>query len=661
LALVIWRIFPKKEALGPLSDKPSLAIMYFKNNTGDKNLDHWRNALSDLLITSVSQSKYIRVLSGEVLYDILNNLKQLEAATYSSEVLKQVALRGRSDRVLVGNYSKAGDMFRISVAILEGRSAELIESASVEGVGEASFYAMVDELTRTIKSGFEKQDVRIAHEVGIPVEKITTRSPEAYKLYSEGRIFHLRADYWKSLSIMQKALDIDPEFAMAWRSVSVSYYNLGMRPARLEAMKKAFELRDRVSERERYIIEADYYKTSEKTYDKALSAYLQLLKDYPDDNIGNTNIGILYFELEEWDKAAEHYKRNIQNYPDSQFSYWNLAEVYEAMGLYDKAVEALEQFLKRNPETATFQLKLIIVYLLQGRYDLASAKLEQIRALDSKTEKPVEFWKSRIDLLTGNLAGAEKVYREMPEENKDKRILLSQVFLLQGKYQEAEKLLATKPETAGTLAYFYLRSGRPQEALRGFEKIWEEAKNEESTIKQALALCAKGIAFLQMRSVDEAFKMASEIRSLVQAGMHKKAIRYYDFLMGMIELEKKNYAQAISFLEAAVGSLYEPDENLPKIQALFRSGMGRAYYEGGSPDKAREEYEKVITLNLGRIDFGDLYSLSFYWLGKIAERQGLTTKAIEHYQKFLELWKDADPGIVEVGDARTRLSVLKST
>jgi len=131
--------------------------------------------------------------------------------------------------------------------------------------------------------------------------------------------------------------------------------------------------------------------------------------------------------------------------------------------------------------------------------------------------------------------------------------------------------------------------------------------------------------------------------------------------MGMIELEKKNYSQAISFLEAAVGSLYEPDENLPKIQAFFRSGLGRAYFETGNLDQAREEYEKVITLNLGRIDFGDLYSLSYYWLGKIAERQGLKAKAIEHFQKFLELWKDADPGIAELGDARTRLSVLKST
>ncbi len=409
MAGLIWRFLPKREVALVPSGKPSIAIMYFKNNTGDAKLDYWRSALADLLITDLSQSKYIRVLSGETLYNILDNLDQLEATTYSSEVLREVASRGRADKILVGNYTKAGDAFRINITIQDGRSGELSGSDSVEGVGERSFFAMVDQLTRRIKASFEIPEQRIARDIDSDIEKITTASAEAYKLYSEGRQYHLKADYMKSIGLMQQALKIDPEFAMAWRSVSVSFSNMGMRPARLENIKKAFELRDRVSERERYIIEGDYYKTSERTYGQALEAYRKLLELYPDDFIGNTNLGILYYELEEWDKAIGLYEGKIKNDPDGRFAYENLADTYAAMGLYDKAIATLETLLRRDPDLVDFYLKQAQIRLFQGKYDLASAQLEKALSTDPQSRMSVEIWRGHIYFLTGDLQRRETI------------------------------------------------------------------------------------------------------------------------------------------------------------------------------------------------------------------------------------------------------------
>jgi TolB-like protein len=119
-AVVIWQLLPKKEAIPIIpSDKPSLAVLYFENNTGDEKLDHWRKMFSDLLITDLTQSKHLRILSGDRLFKILKDINQLETRTFSADVLKEVADRGRVRHLLLGKYAKMGDTFRIDTVLQE--------------------------------------------------------------------------------------------------------------------------------------------------------------------------------------------------------------------------------------------------------------------------------------------------------------------------------------------------------------------------------------------------------------------------------------------------------------------------------------------------------------------------------------------------------------
>jgi tetratricopeptide (TPR) repeat protein len=660
IAVILWRILPKQEdVLPPLTDKPSLIVMYFKNNTGEEGLDHWRTALTDLLITDLSQSKLIRVVSGEVLYNILDRLNQLEATAYSSEVLGEVASRGRADRILVGNYTKAGDTFRINTTLQDGRTGELIGSESVEGAGERSFYAMVDELTRRIKAHFELTEEEITADIDSQIETITTSSPEAYKLYSEARTYHMQTDYWRSIGTMQKALDIDPDFPMAWRSVAMAFNNLGRQPAKREAITKAFELRDKVSERERYIIEADYYKSWEKSYDKAMQSYRKLLDLYPDDTIGNTNLGLLYFELEEWSKAISHYQINIQNNPDDRLATWNLVETYEAMGSYEKANQEIVRYLERDPDNVAFLLKQASVYQYQGKHDLSQANLEKSLSLNPDIQHTYNFMTGDLLLLEGELEQALSRYLKMPEGGGGRRMALANLYVLQGKFKEAEKLLLMTPVLHEQLAILYLRTGQSQLALEEFAIVEEGAQKAESISGQIWALYAKGIAYTRMESFDEASRIAGEIRGLIPTWMHKKLMRYQDHLLGMIEFERGNFTESIRYLRQAVQSLYSPEENLPRIQAYFFYTLAQAYYKAGNMNGARRESEKILSLHLGRIGEGDFYAKSLYTLGKISEQQGQKEMAIDHFERFLDLWKNADPGMLEIDDAKARLAALK--
>ena len=661
IAVVVWRLLPKKETVLLASDKPSLVVMYFKNNTGEESLDHWRTALTDLLITDLSQSKLIRVVSGEVLYNILERLDQLQATAYSSEVLREISSRGRADRVLVGNFTKAGDTFRINTTLQDGRTGELIGSESVEGIGERSFYTMVDELTRRIKAHFELTEEEITADIDSRIETITTGSPEAYKLYSEARTYHLQQDFWRSLGTMQNALEIDPEFAMAWRSAAMAFSNLGMRPAKLEAITKAFELRDKVSERERYIIEADYYKSWETSYDKAMESYKKLLDLYPDDTIGNTNLGILYFELEEFDKAVACYETKIKNDPDDRLASWNLIETYEAMGLYDKANQVAERYLQRNPENVAFLEKQFNVYLYQGKYDLAQANLDKMLSLDPNIQLAHAIRTGHISLLRGDTEHAHSQYQKMPEGSTDQRAAMVNLFMLQGKFEEAEHQLLMKPVMTEQLAVLYLRTNRPKLALKELASVEEDAQKAESISRQIMALFAKGLAHTQTKSFDEATKIAEEIRGLIPVWMHKKLIRYHDHLLGMVAFEKGNFSESIEKLSEAVQSLYAPEDNFPRIQALFIHTLAQAYYKAGRLIQAQEEFGRILSLHLGRIGDGDLFAKSLYTLGKIFEQTGQKEKALAHFERFLDLWKDADPGLPEIDDAKARLAALKKS
>jgi len=411
-AVVIWQLRPQKDAVPVPSDKPSLAIMYFENNTGDESLDHWRKALSNLLITDLAQSKFIQVLSADRLFNILEEQDQLEAKSFSTKVLKEVAAKGNANHILQGSYAKAGDIFRINVTLQDATTMELVASEAVEGKGESGIFSMVDELTKKIKKNFKISAEKIAVDIDREVMGITTSSPEAFKYYSEGRMHHHKGDYRKSIQLMERALEIDPEFALAYRSMGAAYGSMGYAAKNKEYYQKAFELSDRLPDKERYFIQGDFYRLSEKTYDKAIEAYKKLLALYPDNRMGNDKLGQLYYWLEQWDESIKRYEVNIQNRDETLYSYFGQAQPYRAKGLYDKAKEVLEYYLNSFRDDSWIHGSLAFNYLCQKKYNLALAEADKAIFLNPTLYYSIRV-KGDIYHCQGDLIEAEKEYQKL--------------------------------------------------------------------------------------------------------------------------------------------------------------------------------------------------------------------------------------------------------
>jgi len=666
VALIIWQPWSQKEVIPIQSDKPSLAVMYFENNTGDESLDHLRKMLSDLLITDLTQSKYLRILSGDRLFEILSELNQLDTKTYSAAVLKKIAEKGRVNHLLLGKYAKMGETFRIDVVLQEVKTGELIGSDRVEARGEEEVFPKVDELTRRIKANFRLSTEEIASDIDREVGKITTSSPEAYKYYSEGQKYQLMGDSRKAVQFYERAVAIDPQFATAYRSMAAAYRNMMYYSEGKKWLQKAIELKDRVSERERFQIQGDFYRASEKTYDKAIEAYNKLLELYPDDLIGNENLGVVYKNLEQWDKAIERFEVCIQNKPEFYVPYENQADAYRAKGLYEKAEEVLENYLNNFPDHALIHGDLALNYLVQGKYNLALVEVDKALSIDP-TESRFFRIKGDIYLYKGDLIRAEEEYQKFKEKEGPADygygiFRFTALYLVQGRFDTLKNLLKQGIETAKRnddrsaerrfrhyLGCGLLASGNPEEALKEFDTLLNDAGERRN------ALFYKVLAYIKKKSIDDAQGAAYKLKELIDEGMNKNLIRNYYHLIGRIELEKENFPKAIEYLDKAINLL--PFQH--SRHGLFIEALALTYFRAGDPEKAREEYEKIPNLTTGRLYYGDIYAKSFLMLGKIYEQQGQKAKAIEHYEKFLELWKDADPGIADIEDAKKRLAELQ--
>jgi tetratricopeptide (TPR) repeat protein len=473
------------------------------------------------------------------------------------------------------------------------------------------------------------------------------------------------------------AVQIDPGFAFAYRRLSSAYGNLGLTQKKQEYSEKSFELRDRLSERERYQVLGNYYGQSWRTQDKAIEVLNRFLEVYPDDLLGIGILGWIYRDNEERDKAIEMFGKNVNNRISSPIAYCNLALLYSAKGMYAKSVEVLERYLSEISDNLLIRYYLAQLYLAQGKYDLALSEVDKAFSLNPTYYRNF-YTKGRIHLCKGEFDLARKEFYmllnlEVQAYLFQGRDYLGALKVTEGKFDEAVEeakkgiLLARElnemewgAEFHLSLAYILWRKGQLNEALVASGEALRCASESDSFRWLVLSLHMRGLVLVAKESFVAAEEVVKELTDLVEAGMNRKYKRFYNHLMGSLEIKRGNLSEALSYFEDAIASLaYQHNPNLD-LHALFYDPVALVYLRLEEFGKAIEWYKKIISLTTGRLYFGDIYAKSFYMLGIIYEQQGNKTKAIDHYEKFLDLWKDADPGIAEVDDARERLAELQN-
>jgi serine/threonine protein kinase/Flp pilus assembly protein TadD len=674
-ALAFWLLrSPGRKFFSLSSEKPSLAVMYFKNNTGQDSLDHWRAMLANLLITDLTQSKYLKVLSEDRLLKVLEDLNQAEAKSYSSDVLAQVAARGGIQYILQGAYAKAGDEFRVNITLQNIRSGELIGSESVAGTGEGSIFTMVDELTRKIKADFKLTPGQIASDIDREIGLVTTTSPEAYRYYCEGIAHDIRAENREVIKSMDKAVALDPGFASAYMAMSWCYGNMGYQAEQKRFMAKALELSDRLPDREKYSIQGNNFIESERTYGRALEALHKLVAMYPDDIQGNNLLGVLYVRMGDYEKAVHYYEAAVESKTEDVTVFTNLGGAYEAQGRLEESIELKKDFINRIGDGAVIRRSLAYTYARQGKYDQAVE--EANRALSFAPQSYSNFIaKGYIHLLRGELDQAETEFNKLLRHEEAVARAWGYYYayclrLVQGRLKDAEYLVRaglTHAEAQGQrgwvegfsyhLGYILDKTGRRDQAVETLNRTAILAAQEEDYNDERLNRMLQGLVYLQMDSIANAEKIASLLKDLAEKSPDREAPWSYNLLQADIEIEKKSYKQAVVFLKKGEALLTANSG----WHLVFADALGRVYRLLENPNQAAVEYERAVSLPEYLLWWADVRVRSYYNLGQVYEQKGLKDRAAASYEKFLDLWKDADPGIPEVEDARKRLAELKGS
>jgi serine/threonine protein kinase/Tfp pilus assembly protein PilF len=680
VAAVLWLLLGRGKSPKIPAGPPSLAVMYFNNNTGDPALDYLRTMLTDAFAADLTQSRFIEILSRETLVEILRNMNQLDARSFSTDVLRRVASQGRVNHLLVGDYAKAGDVIRIHVALQDAGTGKTVASELAEGKGVDSIFGLVDELSKKVRADLNLSAKQISADIDRQVGEITTKNLEAYKYYLEGTRYHDKNETRQAIALYEQALKLDPEFVMAYRALAIAFHNLGLEETSREYLEKALEFKDRFSDRERYQLAGDAYYNSERTFPQAIEMYGKLLELYPQSRSANHQVGNIYYFIEDWDSAIRYYETGLNNKTSFFSSYEYLSIAYRAKGMFDQAFEALQSYIKNVGDDALVHFGLAHYHICRGEYDDASQELDKALSLNP-THMYNSYYRGVTALYREEWETAEKEFGKLLEEKEPEAWYRAghgvyALALLRGKAGAAAAIMVggiercrtvgvkwAEAEARNMLAYADLLAGKPDEAFKEAEAARTCAAEADRPELERVAVHYRGLAQTAKKSFGEARKTADELKRRVDASIYKKDIRRYEHLLGMIALGEGRSQEAVSHFERAVSELAFPSSLYPEdhhiLDAFYLEPLAEANYLSGDLGKARQTYEKIIGLTVGRYLYGDRYARSFHRLGVIAEKQDRKDDAAGYFRKFLTLWKDADPGLPEVGDARKRLAGLK--
>jgi serine/threonine protein kinase/Flp pilus assembly protein TadD len=689
IGIAVWQLLPKKQA-SPLlpQEKQAIAVISFENQTGDTAFDHLRKIIPNLLITNLEQSGYFQVTTWERMYDLLKQLNKENTEFIDTDLGFELCQMDGIDTIVLGTFGKAADVFATDVKVLDVKTKNLLKSASSTGEGEGSILkTQIDELSKEIIKGIGIPETKIEAQK-IQVTNVTTNSMEAYNNYIMGRELYLKFYYEDALPYLEKAVEIDPTFLQAYRTLVHTNRYLGNTQARDEALKKTKTLSHKATERGKLYIDRDYARYIENDQDKALKILHQIAGKYPKEKGPHYSLG-LYYQNRDKEKALEEYKIAIDLDPNYSFAHNQIGYLYLDLGNYEKAIEHFNKYVSLNPGDSNPLDSLAEAYFRMGRLDEAITKYKEALKikpdfLTSLSNPPYVFalkenYSETIQTIDRfiNIASSAG--------NKSKGYLLRAFYYFWiGQIEKSLMDLKKAEDKAQEVgansrkafinqlrAWIYYQRGDIK-LSREYNEGWLEIQIKYRPDYKKYFECSyyfnSAIFDLKERQLDQAKSRLSEIESRLSgfSSIQKEQVTLYiNLLKTEIILAEGLYEEAIAVLENISPS---NPPFLNSTHALISYNIppeidiaARAYLKLGDLDKAIDEYERLITFDPDSKDRRLIHPKYHYGLAKLYEEKGWEGKAIEHYQKFLSLWKDADPGIPEVEDARKRLAGLKGT
>jgi eukaryotic-like serine/threonine-protein kinase len=607
-----------------LTEQDTLVLADFTNTTGDAVFD---DTLKQALAIQLEQSPFLRIVAEERVQQTLRLMSQPADAHLTPKIAREICQRTQSAAVLEGSIASLDNEYIVGIKAVNCVNGDVLTQKQVRAEGKTKVLQALDDAAIDLRQKLG-ESLSTLQKFDTPIDRATTPSLEALKYFSTARKIMLgSADYAAAIAPLKKAIELDPNFAMAHASLGTCYFDLGEIAAAAEQSHLAFELRDRVSDVERFYIESHYYQYATGDLEKSAQVYTQWAQAYPRDFIPLNNLSVINQVIGDWAKSLEQTRACLKIEPGNAAMYSSLVQDYMTLGHIEEAKAVAAEALSRNLDSYGLRFATYQVAFLEN--DTAGMAKE---VAWGKGQAGIE------DIFLGAEGGTNAYFGRMTKSRDFAR-------------RAADSAIAAgqKETAASYLGGSAVRDAFTYDATRARERAAATLALSKGRDVQPLAALAYALANDSARAQSLADDLSKRYPqdTLVQ-------VIYLPVIHAQIAMNRGDPQKALGILTP-----YEKYDlagwQFPLVQIYLRGGALLAQKKGPA---AAAEFKKLldnrnaatveITPALAQLGLARAYSIS-----------GDAAKARTAYQDFLALWKDADPDLPILKQAKSEYAKLQ--
>jgi tetratricopeptide (TPR) repeat protein/predicted Ser/Thr protein kinase len=590
-----------------LTEKDSILLTEFVNTTGDAVFD---GTLKQALALQLEQSPYLNIVPQSKIDEALKYMGRPAGDRITADVGREICQRTGIKAMLTGSIAGLGSNYVISLNAVNAQSGDTLASKQAQAESKEKVLKSLDRAASELRQKLG-ESLASVEQFAKPLEHATTSSLEALKEFSIGQQLHLKLEDTEAIPHLKKATELDPNFSLAHATLGVAYSNNAEDDEANDSLEKAFALRDRASERERFYIEAHYYGEMKGDIEKTIASYEQWIRTYPRDTTPLDNICLHYFSVGEYEKALTASRTAMQIDPTDRYAYDRMAGAYLAQNRFEEAKAVVEEASANKLDSlATHQVLFQLAFL---RRDESTMAKEVERAKGTEDEPFILAMRTNAQAALGKRKLGSASLRDL---------------------QASAKRLQMKGFAAGLTAAWGVR-----------EASFGNCANARDAVRESLRQLPKG-----QNRLFGAYALAlcgddAEAQRLAEATAKDQPsdslIRDEDMpvVEGLSRIHRGNPAAAVSGLE--VSRRYESGITLGRPMGAVPYVRGLAFLSMKDGDKAIGEFRKILDFR-GRGTLSPFAPLSQLGVARAYVIKGDAGKARTAYQDFLAMWKDAD-------------------
>jgi serine/threonine protein kinase/tetratricopeptide (TPR) repeat protein len=618
LAILAGALYFRSPRTLAITEKDSILLADFVNTTGDAVFD---GTLKKALAVDLQQSPFLNVVSDERVRQTLGLMGKSAEERITAATGREIAQRTGVKALITGSIAGMGSQYVVTLGAVNAATGDTLAEVQTRADSKEQVLKALDQSTTQLREKLGESLTSIK-KFDKPLEEATTSSLEALKAFTLGDEKHSTGDDLASIPFYKQAIDLDPNFAMAFARLGTVYNNYGEVETAETYRKKAFELKERASERERLYITAHYYADSGQL-EKGNAAYALYKQTYPRDITSYINLAVTDAQLGNFEKSLKNSLEAIRVDPDEVRGYGGLAGAYSALGRLEEAKTVANQGLRVHSEFLSLHDTLANIALAQG--DLATMeKEESLGKAQPDLEWAAYYRHGDIAASHGRVRQAEEFYEKARQVGERVQVKSSEAFAV------------------GERAWVQALSGKRKEAVASANQTLKIIQDYNLKLFAGNTLALAGESKKGLELAEEVAKSRPDdvlVQSLYVPGVRAVAA-----------LSSGDAAKAIEVLKPA-NAYDKAITSVPYIRGL-------AYWKAGLGRESAQEFQKILALRDGA-PADPLMSFAHLGLGRAYALQGDSQKSRNAYQDFFALWKDADPDLPILKEAKAEYARLQ--